>query len=77
MFFFRPNEISEANVNIQDISVNHPLQQKNVASPLANESNISFATEVDVRSGEGVNSPPHQLAIASLDKSVKHLKKCI
>ena len=50
----------QANVNSRDISANHPLQQ-NVASPLANESNLSFASEVDVRSGgEGVNSPSQQ-----------------
>ena len=51
----------QANVNSQDISANHPLQQ-NVASPLANESHLSFVSEVDVRSGgQGVNSPSQQL----------------
>ena len=58
----------QANVNSQDyISVNHPLQQ-NVASPLANENNLSFASEVTVRSGgEGVKSPSQQLTTASLE----------
>ena len=40
----------QANVNSQDISVSRPLQH-NVTSPLANESNLYFASEVDVRSG--------------------------
>ena len=58
---------SQLNVNSQNISVNHPLQQ-NVASSPANESNLSAALEVDVRSGgEGVNSPSQQLTTASAD----------
>ena len=51
-----------------NISDNHPLQQ-NVASPFANESNLSAASEVDdVRAGgERVNSPSQQLTTASAD----------
>jgi hypothetical protein len=60
---------------IHTIPQKNALQQ-NVASPFANERNLSFASEVDVRSGgEEVNSPSQQLTTASIHKFT--LKKCI